>query len=1353
MNKLTKLLSVFVIAGAMVGAGAAMSGCGHTHTYEDKWSSDANKHWHAATCDHDVKGDEGDHVYDNDQDTDCNVCGYVRTVTPSTVKVTGVTLDKETATINSIGGTVQLTATVAPADATNKKVSWFSDDKAVATVDENGKVTAVGSGTAKITVTTTDGAKAAECTVTVNVPVTGVKVSAENDITEIKEGESVQFSVAVAPDTATDKSVTWSISEGTEFATISAEGLLTSTAAGTVKVTATSVADTSKMDTYTLTVKALFTTDTDGAKVIATKEDFLNFRNFAGLSGTYKLTADIDLAGETLAAPKAVIGTGVTFNGQGHTIANATYADAAAKTGILSVSVEGGTVTNVKFLNCAISSSNETTGIVAGLCEGGTISKVEFNSCSSVTTNNYCGLVFGRNTKAATINVSEITVKNGTYTSCAQYGGLLAGDMVAGTTVNFKDLQLDGEFKNSTSNGSFVAGRTRGGNVSIENAVISATMPYANSIGLFSGNSQCDNLTLKNILILKADTVTGGVTESGKALMWQVNKAPKAKTITNVVTVAGVDVEDMSSATAGTKLPATGENTVAYLKDTLGFDFAADTGVWMEEGEGGYRLRAGSTNVKSPDATLTMLKLNAGNVKTRFKKGETFNADGLSIMGLYSDGVQLVLKEETGYTVDASAANLNEKGEYTITVKGVEDATKTATYKINVVEETGFKVADEFMTKTYLLNGKLDTSNLVVYSVWSDGVEEKLKAEDYTVDTTNCDMTTAGEKSVWIKYGAEGKYEKQTIAVTVVAAKVAVKEGKVTVNVDAASTVANGTEVSGVATFKTVVDAIRFLEACEYDKAVIKEVNVAAGTYKAKITTALDNLTLIGANTATEDKTILTYSAVESTVDIVSGAQYGLNCATLHIKGENFTAKNITIRNDFDYINDNKKESSPQGLALTVEGDKAVVENSHLYGNQDTLYLRKGRTYFYKTLIEGNIDFIFGEATGLAFFEECEIKALTKSTKQESNNGYVTAMKADATNKPDYGYIFYKCKLTDDGKLAEGSMSLGRPWGAKATVAYIECSFSKAYSKLAYDGKAKSRWFDMSGNKPQDADFVEYKSTGDGAITEAVVGGKILTDAEAANYTKENLFAMTNGKCVWTSPWAGTNEKVAVTVNYGADGTLTVNLDKGIKLTEEYAKTAFAVKGQELKGLFTDAACTAAYDYATVISEAKTLYAKYEEVSAAVLQKFFVTSDDDSIKNATFSAAAPTNWDANGIIKLYSSTAVWTTDASSKKYTDINGTQHSSVNRLKSQGASSYMTIDLTGYEGEYTLTFAYAPSNTQRTAQLAAEGEAPVVSLDNTTNKDYVASVTATLQGGKLYKFTWTNGYNFYYMAIEPKA
>ena len=90
-------------------------------------------------------------------------------LTISNVAVTGVTLDQTSATIytGSIGNTVQLTPTIAPANATNKAVSWESSDEDVATVDENGLVTAVAIGTATITVTTTDGSKTATCDITV----------------------------------------------------------------------------------------------------------------------------------------------------------------------------------------------------------------------------------------------------------------------------------------------------------------------------------------------------------------------------------------------------------------------------------------------------------------------------------------------------------------------------------------------------------------------------------------------------------------------------------------------------------------------------------------------------------------------------------------------------------------------------------------------------------------------------------------------------------------------------------------------------------------------------------------------------------------------------------------------------------------------------------------------------------------------------------------------------------------------------------------------------------------------------------------------------------------------------------
>lgn len=83
----------------------------------------------------------------------------------ASVAVTGVTLDKNEAEV-AVGGTVSLTATVAPSNATTKTVTWESDDEDIATVD-GGVVTGVAEGTATITVKTTDGNKTATCEVTV----------------------------------------------------------------------------------------------------------------------------------------------------------------------------------------------------------------------------------------------------------------------------------------------------------------------------------------------------------------------------------------------------------------------------------------------------------------------------------------------------------------------------------------------------------------------------------------------------------------------------------------------------------------------------------------------------------------------------------------------------------------------------------------------------------------------------------------------------------------------------------------------------------------------------------------------------------------------------------------------------------------------------------------------------------------------------------------------------------------------------------------------------------------------------------------------------------------------------------
>ena len=144
----------------------------HTHTYDGTWKYDGTNHWQECT-DEDCPDREGSvrgetaHVYDNDTDTICNVCGYVRTVTTESVPVESITLNK-TSTSISVGNSEKLTATVKPENATNKTLNWASSDTSVATVAADGTVTAVKAGAATITATATDGSgKSAACTVTV----------------------------------------------------------------------------------------------------------------------------------------------------------------------------------------------------------------------------------------------------------------------------------------------------------------------------------------------------------------------------------------------------------------------------------------------------------------------------------------------------------------------------------------------------------------------------------------------------------------------------------------------------------------------------------------------------------------------------------------------------------------------------------------------------------------------------------------------------------------------------------------------------------------------------------------------------------------------------------------------------------------------------------------------------------------------------------------------------------------------------------------------------------------------------------------------------------------------------------
>ena len=178
---------------------------------------------------------------------------------PEPIPVIGVTLDKSELELTE-GDTAELVATVTPDDADNKNVIWSSSDESIATVDQDGKVTAVKEGVAVITVTTEDGGKTATCEVTVRkkeepapdpIPVIGVTLD-KTELTLI-EGETAELVATVTPDDADNKNVIWSSSDES-IVTVDQDGKVTAVKEGVAVITVTAE-DGDKTATCEVTIK------------------------------------------------------------------------------------------------------------------------------------------------------------------------------------------------------------------------------------------------------------------------------------------------------------------------------------------------------------------------------------------------------------------------------------------------------------------------------------------------------------------------------------------------------------------------------------------------------------------------------------------------------------------------------------------------------------------------------------------------------------------------------------------------------------------------------------------------------------------------------------------------------------------------------------------------------------------------------------------------------------------------------------------------------------------------------------------------------------------------------------------
>ncbi|NLC50240.1 MAG: pectin esterase, partial [Bacteroidales bacterium] len=174
-------------------------------------------------------------------------------------------------------------------------------------------------------------------------------------------------------------------------------------------------------------------------------------------------------------------------------------------------------------------------------------------------------------------------------------------------------------------------------------------------------------------------------------------------------------------------------------------------------------------------------------------------------------------------------------------------------------------------------------------------------------------------------------------------------------------------------------------------------------------------------------------------------------------------------------------------VALHTEGDRIVVKNCRLIGNQDTLYTGGdgNRLLFTNSYIEGTTDFIFGSAT--AWFEECVIHC--------KKNSYITA--ASTPKDVAYGYIFNQCEITLNDEVS--SVYLGRPWRPYAATIFMNCIFPKGIQAKGWDN-----WRNADNEKT--ARYAEFNNKGEGSNTcNRVDWVKILSKNKAENITLTNV--------------------------------------------------------------------------------------------------------------------------------------------------------------------------------------------------------------------------------------------------------
>ncbi|KAF6137962.1 hypothetical protein GIB67_041835 [Kingdonia uniflora] len=200
--------------------------------------------------------------------------------------------------------------------------------------------------------------------------------------------------------------------------------------------------------------------------------------------------------------------------------------------------------------------------------------------------------------------------------------------------------------------------------------------------------------------------------------------------------------------------------------------------------------------------------------------------------------------------------------------------------------------------------------------------------------------------------------------------------------------------------------------------------------------------------------------------DTANSANGTFYSGSVQVYATNFIAKNISFMNVAPMPGPGAVGA--QAVAMRISGDEAAFWGCGFFGAQDTLHDDRGRHYFKDCFIQGNIDFIFGNAR--SFYENCELVSIATPVPPGAKNinGAVTAH-GRASNDDNTGFSFVNCTVGGTGRIW-----LGRAWRPFSRVVF---AFTSMTDIIAPEG-----WNDFNDpTRDQTIFYGEHNCSGVGA--------------------------------------------------------------------------------------------------------------------------------------------------------------------------------------------------------------------------------------------------------------------------------